>query len=214
MITASIRGDAASNKHAEVTFTHETWSKINGEMDTKYTDNSIVGWYHTHPDFGIFLSERDRFILEHFFNGPGQVALVVDPIRKDEGFFIWRGGKPDLTNIFWLGDALQIHTPESAKSQTTAETLPADTSTISQSTVIQSPSRLQQWLTLIPVILAVVLAFMVGRLTTHPAIRSKIVSGRCKGLSPRLPPVVSFDRNWTFTFNRLKSRSGRHSPKF
>src|SRR5688500_6036161 len=28
-ITASIRGEAATNKFAEVTFTHDTWSKIN-----------------------------------------------------------------------------------------------------------------------------------------------------------------------------------------
>ena len=59
-------------------------------MDTKYTDKSIVGWYHTHPDFGIFLSDRDRFIQENFFSGAGQVALVIDPIRKTVGVFTWR----------------------------------------------------------------------------------------------------------------------------
>ena len=32
-----IRGDAATSKFAEVTFTHETWAKINNEMDTRFT---------------------------------------------------------------------------------------------------------------------------------------------------------------------------------
>ena len=70
-IVESIRGEGAETRFAEVTFTHQTWAKINAEMDTKFSKLSIVGWYHTHPDFGIFLSDRDRFIHEHFFSGPG-----------------------------------------------------------------------------------------------------------------------------------------------
>ena len=89
-VMESIRGEGAETRFAEVTFTHQTWAKINAEMDTKFTTLSIVGWYHTHPDFGIFLSDRDRFIHEHFFSGPGQVAHVIDPIRQIEGVFVWR----------------------------------------------------------------------------------------------------------------------------
>jgi hypothetical protein len=89
-----------------VTFTHQTWAKINAEMDTKFDHLKIVGWYHTHPDFGIFLSDRDRFIQEHFFSGPGQFAHVIDPLRRTEGVFIWRGGKPALTEHFWVGDRI------------------------------------------------------------------------------------------------------------
>ena len=99
----SIRGEGAETRFAEVTFTHQTWAKINAEMDTKFTDLKIVGWYHTHPDFGIFLSDRDRFIQEHFFSGPGQVAHVIDPMRQIEGVFVWRDGKPALTQHFWVG---------------------------------------------------------------------------------------------------------------
>ena len=105
-ITESIEGDAAASKFAEVTFTHETWSKINAEMDSKYSNLAIVGWYHTHPDFGIFLSDRDRFIQENFFSGPGQVAYVVDPIRKVEGFFAWSEGKPTIVPHYWVGNRL------------------------------------------------------------------------------------------------------------
>jgi proteasome lid subunit RPN8/RPN11 len=105
-VLESIRGEGADTRFAEVTFTHETWAKINTEMDTKFSNLSIVGWYHTHPDFGIFLSDRDRFIHEHFFSGPGQVAHVIDPIRKIEGVFVWRGGKPALSEHYWIGDRI------------------------------------------------------------------------------------------------------------
>ncbi|MCY2968261.1 MAG: Mov34/MPN/PAD-1 family protein [Planctomycetota bacterium] len=66
-----IQCDTAKSGHAEVTFTHEAWGKINQEMDTKYADSRIVGWYHSHPDFGIFLSDPDVFIHQHFFSGAG-----------------------------------------------------------------------------------------------------------------------------------------------
>lgn len=105
-VVESIRGEGATTKFAEVTFTHQTWAKINAEMDTKFTELKIVGWYHTHPDFGIFLSDRDRFIQEHFFSGPGQVAHVIDPVRRVEGVFVWRSGKPALAEHFWVGDRI------------------------------------------------------------------------------------------------------------
>ena len=109
-VSASIRGEAAAKKFAEVTFTHDTWAAINAEMDSKYTDRSIVGWYHTHPDFGIFLSDRDKFIQENFFSAPGQVALVVDPIRKTEGVFVWEAGQIELTPHYWVGNQLVLST--------------------------------------------------------------------------------------------------------
>jgi proteasome lid subunit RPN8/RPN11 len=110
-VVESIRGEGAETRFAEVTFTHETWAKINAQMDTRFARFSIVGWYHTHPDFGIFLSDRDRFIQEHFFSGPGQVAHVIDPIRRTEGVFIWREGKPALAEHFWVGERIVASPP-------------------------------------------------------------------------------------------------------
>ena len=101
-----IRCESATSKFAEVTFTHESWAKINDEMDSRFEDKRIVGWYHSHPDFGIFLSERDCFIHEHFFSGAGQVAFVVDPVRQLEGIFAWKDGKPTPMRHYWVGDAI------------------------------------------------------------------------------------------------------------
>jgi proteasome lid subunit RPN8/RPN11 len=112
-VMEAIRGEAATSKFAEVTFTHETWAKINHEMDTKFSQFSIVGWYHTHPDFGVFLSDRDVFIHQHFFSGAGQIAYVLDPVRKTEGIFVWSAGKPVLAPYYWVGD--QLHQPDSSQ---------------------------------------------------------------------------------------------------
>jgi len=108
VVTASIRAEAADSKFAEVTFTHESWAQINRQMDTRYSDRHIVGWYHSHPGFGIFLSERDEFIQQHFFSDPGQIAFVVDPVSKTEGVFVWRDGKPAMCQHYWVGDQIRL----------------------------------------------------------------------------------------------------------
>ena len=118
-ITDYIRCDNASSKFAEVTFTHESWSQINKEMDSKFANSRIVGWYHSHPDFGIFLSDRDCFIHENFFSGPGQVAYVFDPVRGLEGMFAWQNGKPTPLPHFWVGNT--IRTVEASERNVAAE---------------------------------------------------------------------------------------------
>jgi len=91
-IEAMIEGTHASESAAQVTFTAETWTDMQRIIDQQYPDQRVVGWYHTHPDFGIFLSEMDLFVHGNFFNLPWQVAIVFDPIRHEEGIFLWKDG--------------------------------------------------------------------------------------------------------------------------
>ncbi len=81
-----------ANTQASFTYTHDSWEEITRQRDLKFPDFDIVGWYHTHPSFGIFLSHHDLFIHQNFFAQPLQVAYVVDPINQTRGFFQWRHG--------------------------------------------------------------------------------------------------------------------------
>lgn len=92
-VEATIKGDHSDSKIAQVTFTAETWNHIQNEMDRRFEQQRILGWYHTHPGFGIFLSPMDMFIHDNFFNANEQLALVYDPLGGDDGLFVWRGGK-------------------------------------------------------------------------------------------------------------------------
>jgi proteasome lid subunit RPN8/RPN11 len=47
----------------------------------------VVGWYHTHPGYGIFLSPDDQRVVQSLFNASWHVALVYDPIRNLVGCF-------------------------------------------------------------------------------------------------------------------------------
>lgn len=86
----------AESASTTIKFTHETWAYVNQIKDEKYPHLKIVGWVHTHPGFGIFLSGYDQFIQNNFFNAPFQVAYVVDPVNNEAGFFIngKRGPEP------------------------------------------------------------------------------------------------------------------------
>lgn len=117
-----IRCDNATSKFAEVTFTHDSWTFIHNEMDAKYPDARILGWYHSHPDFGIFLSEPDVFIHRNFFDSPGQIAYVVDPVRELEGVFQWQAGQPQAMPHYSVGDrivTIDSSVTKSVKSTTT-----------------------------------------------------------------------------------------------
>lgn len=89
--------DYIEAKHAQssitsITFTHQTWGEIYKELE-KREYQKIIGWYHTHPSFGITLSDMDIFIQKNFFNLYYQVAYVVDPIKNKRGFFQIRDNK-------------------------------------------------------------------------------------------------------------------------
>lgn len=92
-VTARIAGEGASQGGAHVTFTQDTWEHIYKVKDAEFPSQSIVGWYHSHPGFGIFLSDYDLFIHENFFTAPHQVAWVFDPHSDEEGCFGWTGKK-------------------------------------------------------------------------------------------------------------------------
>src|SRR5262249_13853982 len=91
-VTESIEAKHYENTQASFTYTHDSWEEITRERDRLHPDLDIVGWYHTHPDFGIFLSSHDLFIHKNFFDQPLQVAYVADPIRPTRGFLRWRDG--------------------------------------------------------------------------------------------------------------------------
>jgi proteasome lid subunit RPN8/RPN11 len=71
-----------------LTFTQDSLVDIHDQIDTTYKGQKIVGWYHTHPSMGVFLSHYDTWLHNNFFPEPWQVALVVEPVSATGGFFV------------------------------------------------------------------------------------------------------------------------------
>ena len=103
-VQAVIKAEHAQEGDAEFTITHDAWEHINRVMDEQHQDRRILGWYHTHPGFGLFLSDRDLFIQQSFFNLPFQIALVFDPKSRQHGVFAWKEGSPWRLRSYFIGE--------------------------------------------------------------------------------------------------------------
>ena len=70
-------------------FSKESIAKDLGDIQKKYTDLILVGWFHTHPGHGLFLSKPDLRIHDSFFKESYQFAMEIDTIssRLDTAFF-------------------------------------------------------------------------------------------------------------------------------
>ena len=104
VISACIEAKYTDASASTLTFTHETWDYVYKEKEKNYADKKIVGWQHTHPGYGIFLSNYDIFIQENFFNLPWQIAYVVDPIADTRGFFEWKKDSVEKMTGFYVYD--------------------------------------------------------------------------------------------------------------
>lgn len=84
-----------------LTFTKDTLLDVHDQVENLYPGEKIVGWYHTHPRMGVFLSHYDTFLHNNFFPEPWQIALVVEPFSSVAGFFIRQtDGTLDPTRYF------------------------------------------------------------------------------------------------------------------
>ena len=84
-----------------LTFTQDTIVDLHDQIDKRFEGEKIVGWFHTHPRMGVFLSHYDTFLHHNFFPEPWQVALVVEPFSSVAGFFIRQAdGTFDPTRYF------------------------------------------------------------------------------------------------------------------
>ncbi len=90
-VDACIQGTHMETGRTHARFTAETWAQAMSIREKDYPDKVIIGWYHSHPNLGIFLSGMDLEIHKNFFNSPWHVAMVIDAQNNNMGFFGWNG---------------------------------------------------------------------------------------------------------------------------
>lgn len=91
-IAAAIPAINADHGPVHFTFTADVWRQIHRDRE-QYPDLDVVGWFHTHPDLGVFFSADDEVVHAAAFTQPWHVALVVDPVRHEASFFGWWNGQ-------------------------------------------------------------------------------------------------------------------------
>jgi len=92
-ITGSISAPYTVGNRVHFRFTPECWQEILRIQKEHYPHTTIVGWYHSHPGHGIFLSGTDLNTQRLSFRKIWQIATVYDPIRDEIGYFYGGQGK-------------------------------------------------------------------------------------------------------------------------
>lgn len=63
-------------------FGSKAWIALEEVMhNDKYKELALIGWFHTHPGHGVFLSKPDLNICNNIFPEPYQFAMVMDTIK-------------------------------------------------------------------------------------------------------------------------------------
>lgn len=158
-VHASIQASNASQAGTHVTFTQDAWEAIYRIKDESFPEERIVGWYHSHPGFGVFLSEHDMFIHRNFFSSADQVAWVYDPHTDEEGCFGWIDGEVHRISTFSMidnnGDGVE-RTPKEKDSA------PAETGGMQDHEKASAPVWLRWSTTVLGYVSAVVLGFAIA----------------------------------------------------
>ena len=156
-VRASIEATNAAQGGTHVTFTQDAWESIYRVKDDLYPDERIVGWYHSHPGFGVFLSEHDMFIHRNFFSSPDQVAWVYDPHTDEEGCFGWMDGEVHRVPLFSVvdsGDDGSERTPKAVE--------PAHNEIAERKTGSAAPRWIRWSVTTLSYVAAMVLGFAIA----------------------------------------------------
>lgn len=130
-------------------FTPESWKEIYKIRERDFPENIIVGWYHSHPGHGIFLSGTDLTTQRSCYNQIWQIAVVYDPINRQIGFFYGADGKKiepiylenSSQQLQWREESQQVPPQELQPHRTQPQLPPVPTSeqAIATSEVVAFP---------------------------------------------------------------------------
>lgn len=95
-ITHAVAALKAKSQRTHLTFDNETQREFHATFAARFPGKVVLGWYHSHPRYSVFLSEYDVFIQRGFFGSEHHVAVVVDPFQEyagdQMGVFVWEEG--------------------------------------------------------------------------------------------------------------------------
>jgi proteasome lid subunit RPN8/RPN11 len=104
LISDAVSGEQ-EQESTRATLPPSTIAKVTDKILKGELDGRIVGWYHSHPGFGLFMSQTDINTQKNLQQFSSKVtALIVDPDCEEFGFFTLHG----IEGVVQLEDN-QIH---------------------------------------------------------------------------------------------------------
>ncbi len=81
-----------------IEFGSQAWAEL-ADIQEQNEHLNLIGWFHTHPGHGLFLSRPDLKIQNGFFKENFQIAMEVDPLTDDmDTSFFTRNSTGEMNN--------------------------------------------------------------------------------------------------------------------
>jgi len=77
-----VAADTEDSTITSVRFGSQGLDEVARALDDFEYDYLIVGWYHSHPGFTPFLSEKDLETQKRNFSKPYHATIVIDPVNR------------------------------------------------------------------------------------------------------------------------------------
>jgi proteasome lid subunit RPN8/RPN11 len=103
VVLESVAAIISLGSSVHLRFVDASWEPV-WKRTQEAPELQIVGWYHTHPGLGVFMSGTDLKTQRLHFGQPWQVAIVIDPVADRMGCFLGADGKRRSPTIFEAND--------------------------------------------------------------------------------------------------------------
>lgn len=98
-INVAIPAPATVGSGVHLEFTSDSWQNIISYARSQHPQENIVGWYHSHPNLGVFMSGTDMNTQRAFFYHPWCLSIVRDPVRNSTGYFLGEQARSVMPTI-------------------------------------------------------------------------------------------------------------------
>lgn len=92
-INGAIGIPSASVDEDQVSFCSALWEDIYETMRKYFKNSEIVGWFLTRPGKSLGINEKITKIHVDQFPGRDKTLFLMDPMDREDAFFIYEGGK-------------------------------------------------------------------------------------------------------------------------
>jgi Predicted metal-dependent protease of the PAD1/JAB1 superfamily len=106
-VTAAVPAPATIGTGASLEFTPDSWVGIMNHAKATHPEANIIGWYHSHPNIGVFMSGTDMRTQRSFFPHPWCLSIVCDPVQNKIGYFLGEKAKKVEPNLFKTQETIQ-----------------------------------------------------------------------------------------------------------
>lgn len=120
-LTAQLPARCTEARETKVTFTPDTWAAARDALQLRQSDEAVMGWWHSHPDWcrtctcaqrdscglaGIFFSSDDCALHRAIFPKAWQVGLLLSDRTQGiiPALFSWRCGQIKPRPFFILAE--------------------------------------------------------------------------------------------------------------